>query len=42
MNGQTGRIVGNLPVDMKKAVIWAAGLFVGIGAAAFGMLQLLL
>ena len=30
MNGQTGRMVGNLPVDGKKAFLWGAGLFAGI------------
>ena len=42
MNGQTGRIVGNLPVDAGKAVLWGAGLFAGITAAAYAVLSLIL
>lgn len=40
MNGQTGRFVGNLPVNrFKYWALWAAS-FVGISAAAFGLLSL--
>lgn len=28
MNGQTGKIVGDIPIDPLKAVLWAIGLFV--------------
>lgn len=37
MNGQTGRFVGNLPVDRAAAVRWFAGLSVGIGVALYGI-----
>lgn len=29
MNGQTGKIVGDIPVGIKESVIWSIGLFVG-------------
>jgi len=29
MNGQTGRLVGNLPIDKKKYWAWFAGIFAG-------------
>ena len=35
MNGQTGKFVGNLPVDEGAAAKWFAGLTVGISAAAY-------
>ena len=35
MNGQTGKFVGNLPVDRKAAFTWWAGLTAAVGAAAF-------
>ena len=35
MNGQTGRIVGNLPVDKGLAVTWGLGLFLGSFAVLF-------
>lgn len=35
MNGQTGRIVGNLPVDVGLALTWGLGLFLGSFAALF-------
>lgn len=28
MNGQTGKMVGNIPIDKKKAILWWIGLFV--------------
>lgn len=27
MNGQTGKMIGNIPVDKKKAIIWWIGIF---------------
>lgn len=42
MNGQTGRIVGNLPVDKTKALLRALGVFAGTMAAVFAVLQFLL
>lgn len=41
MNGQTGKFVGDLPVDNAASVKWFLGLTAGIGAAAFGLLSLL-
>jgi len=35
MNGQSGRIVGNLPVDKGLAVAWGLGLFLGSFAVLF-------
>ena len=37
MNGQTGRIVGNLPVDKGLALKWGLGLFLGSFAALFAI-----
>ncbi len=36
MNGQTGKFVGDLPVDNGAYAKWLIGLTAGIGAAAFG------
>ncbi len=33
MNGQSGKFVGNLPMDRKKFWLWLIGLTIGIGAA---------
>ena len=41
MNGQTGKFVGDLPVDKGAAAKWTAGLTAGIGAAVFALLSLL-
>lgn len=41
MNGQTGKFVGDLPVDKGAATRWTAGLTAGIGAAVFALLSLL-
>lgn len=30
MNGQTGRMVGDLPVDGKRACLWGAGIFAAV------------
>lgn len=38
MNGQTGKFVGNLPVDKKKFFTWLFGLGAGISAAVFAAL----
>ena len=37
MNGQTGKFVGDLPVDWGKFFGWLGGLTVAIGAVAFGL-----
>ncbi|MDR3311017.1 MAG: IBR domain-containing protein [Oscillospiraceae bacterium] len=37
MNGQSGKFVGNLPVDKGAFCAWLFGLFAGIGAAASGL-----
>lgn len=41
MNGQTGKFVGNLPLDKKAAFRWFFGLTGAVGAAVFGILSLL-
>ncbi len=41
MNGQTGKFVGNLPVDSKAYYKYLFGLTAGIGAVIFGLLTLL-
>jgi len=41
MNGQTGRIVGNLPVDAGRAVAWGLGLLFGSFALLFAAAYLL-
>jgi len=42
MNGQTGKFVGDLPCDRGLFWKWFFGLFVGIGAAAVALFELLL
>jgi len=42
MNGQTGKFVGNLPLDKKAYWTWFLGLAAGITAAAFLLLWLLM
>lgn len=37
MNGQTGRLVGDLPVSPLKVVLWFLGLFVVSAAVMFGL-----
>ena len=37
MNGQTGKFVGNLPVDKTAAMKWTLGLTAGIGTAIFAL-----
>ena len=41
MNGQTGKFVGDLPVDRKKYWAWLGGLTAGIGAAMLAVLYLI-
>ena len=41
MNGQTGKFVGNLPIDKKAAARWTFGLTAAIGAAVYGLSWLL-
>jgi hypothetical protein len=41
MNGQTGKIVGNLPVDAGLAIKWGLGLFAGSFAVLFAVAYLL-
>ncbi len=36
MNGRTGKIVGKLPIDKKRALFWGLGLFAGAFAVLFG------
>ena len=42
MNGQSGKFVGNLPMDKGAYWRWLIGLTAGIGAAVFGVLYLLM
>lgn len=35
MNGQTGKFVGNLPIDWAAFTMWLSGITVGAGALAF-------
>ncbi len=41
MNGQTGKFVGNLPVDKKKAAAWFFGVFAASSAIFYGLASLL-
>ena len=41
MNGQTGKFVGNLPVDKAAARKWTLGLTAAVGAASYAMMWLL-
>lgn len=41
MNGQTGKFVGDLPVDKNVALKWFLGLTAGLGAAAYGGMWIL-
>jgi len=40
MNGQTGKLIGNLPVDWKAYFKWLTGLGVGIGALLYACMWL--
>ena len=42
MNGQTGRFIGDLPVDKGRFWGWLLGIALGIGAGGTGLLYLLL
>ena len=41
MNGQTGKFVGNLPVDKAAARKWMLGLTAAVGAASYAVMWLL-
>lgn len=41
MNGQTGKFVGDLPVDKSAAAKWTLGLTVGCGSVIYGICWLL-
>lgn len=41
MNGQTGKFVGDLPVDKSAAAKWTAGLTAALGVASYGVAWLL-
>ncbi len=41
MNGQTGKFVGNLPVDKKTAALWFLGIFAGASAVFYAAASLL-
>ena len=41
MNGQTGKFVGNLPLDKSAAPKWTVGLAAALSAAACGIAWLL-
>lgn len=42
MNGRTGKIVGKLPIDWKRALYWGLGLFAGAFVVLFGGALLLI
>lgn len=42
MNGQTGKFVGNLPIDMKKLLIYGLGTFTGSFAAIWLIMRLVM
>ena len=42
MNGQTGRIIGDLPMDPGKTTLLGLGLFLGLGLAAAAVLYFLM
>lgn len=41
MNGQTGKFVGDLPLDKGAAVRWLLGLGVALSAVSYGVILLL-
>ena len=41
MNGQTGRFVGDLPMDKSALTRWFLGIFGAVSAACFGISWLL-
>ena len=41
MNGQTGRLIGDLPVDKGAARKWMLGLTAALSAASYGVMWLL-
>ncbi len=41
MNGQTGKFVGNLPVDKKTAALWFLGIFASASAAFYLLASLI-
>ena len=41
MNGQTGKFIGDLPVDHGAAARWTLGLTLGIGAAVYLLMYFL-
>ena len=41
MNGQTGQVVGDLPVDKAAARTWTLGLTAAGGAASYAVMWLL-
>lgn len=42
MNGQTGKFVGNLPIDKKKMLFYGIGTFVASFAACFALVRLIM
>ena len=42
MNGQTGKLVGDLPLDKGEYVKWLLGLTAGIGAAVYLLMWLVM
>ncbi len=41
MNGQTGKFIGDLPVDKKSAALWFLGVFAGASALFYGLASLI-
>jgi hypothetical protein len=40
MNGQTGKFVGNLPMDKKAFWRWFVGIMLGCGAVIYALMWL--
>lgn len=38
MNGQTGKIIGNIPIGIKETIIWSIIIFVSLFALGFGFM----
>ncbi len=41
MNGQTGKMIGNIPIGVKEAILWAVGIFALLFVLAFIVLKVL-
>ena len=41
MNGQTGKIIGNIPIGIKETIIWFIIIFVTLFALGFGFMWII-